>query len=135
MAKLDKVTTQFMGQGLTFPIKLNIKGRPNIVSGKELLESSLSQILSWNLGTRFMLGEYGTKLEQLLQEPNDAIAQSLVKHYTVEVISLWEKRLEVLDVILLIKQDNLLSIQISYIVKSTKLEDSFVFPYYSQLKF
>jgi hypothetical protein len=79
------------------------------------------------------LGEFGTNLEQLLQEPNDLTTQTLVKHFTVDVISKWEKRLEVLEVLLESKDEYVLYIRITYRVKNTKIEDSFIFPYYSQL--
>ena len=133
MGQLDATANGFIGKGLIFPILLNNQGRPDIGSGKELLESSFKNILSWAPGIRYMLGEYGTKLEQLLQEPNDDITRSLVKHFTVEVIEQWEKRVEVLDVKFLSREEHKLNIQITYRVKNTKIQDSFIFPYYSQI--
>lgn len=133
MATIDQTANNFIGKGLTFPIELNSSGRPDIKGGVDLLKSAITDILSWTVGTRFMLGEYGTRLEQLLQEPNDLVTQSLVKHFTVEVISKWEKRLEVLEVKTINQTDYLLHIYIKYKVKNTKEEGSFIFPYYSQL--
>lgn len=135
MSVIDSNAEKFLGNGMIFPIVLNNSGRPDIVGGKELLEASFKHIMSWAFGTRYMLGEFGTKLEQLLQEPNDLVLQTLVKHYTVDVISKWEKRVEVLEVKLESKEDTILNIKITYKVISTKQEESFIFPYYSQLKF
>lgn len=133
MAAIDDTGNEFIGQGLIFPIQLSKMGSPNIGGGKDLLESSIKAILSWNIGTRFFLGEFGTRLEELLQEPNDLITQVLVKHFTVEVISKWEKRLEVLDVELTERTDNSINIKIRYKVINTKISETFTFPYYSQL--
>lgn len=133
MATVDTTSDKFIGKGLIFPIVLNASGRPDIKGGKELLEASMVNILSWTIGTRFFLGEYGTNLEQLLQEPNDITTQALVKHYTAEVIAKWEQRVEILEVQLLSKDDYSLDISIVYKIKNTKLEETFIFPYYSQL--
>lgn len=135
MASIDVNADKFIGKGLIFPIIINSSGRPDIMGGKKLLESSFNNILSWAIGTRFFLGEYGTNLERLLQEPNDLISQNLVKHYTVDVIKLWEKRVDVLDVKLINKGDYILDIEIVYLIKSSKIQDSFIFPYYSQIKY
>ncbi len=135
MAAIDSQANKFIGQGLTFPINLNVSGRPDIKGGKELLESSMRAIMCWTLGTRYFLGEWGGKLEKLIQEPNDLVTQALVKHYVIDVISTWEKRLEILDSNLIARSDYRLDIQVIYRVKNTKITDSFIFPYYSQLKF
>jgi len=133
MASIDVTADKFIGKGLVFPIQINASGRPDIKGGFDLLRSSLENILSWTIGTRFFLGEYGTMLETLIQEPNDLVTQSLVRTLTVDVITKWEKRLELLDVTLESRNDYQLNISIRYKVKNTKLEDTFVFPYYSQL--
>ena len=133
MALIDSTANQFLGTGYIFPIQLTSAGRPDIKGGTELLESSIANILSTTIGTRFFLGEYGTNLEQLLQEPNDIKTQILVKHFTVDVISKWEKRIEVLEVTLEAKNDYTLYIRIKYQLVNTTLQSSFIFPYYSTI--
>lgn len=129
----EEALDTFLGKGLIFPITLTSSGRPPIEGGFPLIESSIKTILSWAIGTRYYLGEFGSKLEQLLQEPNDDIIKALVKHFTVDVISQWEKRIELLEVTLTNKDDQTIFIFIKYKIKNTKLENSFIFPYYSQL--
>jgi len=133
MAAIDTTADKFIGKGLIFPITIDGTGKAPITGGKDLLEASIISILSWTIGTRYMLGEFGTNLESLLQEPNDSVTRALVKHFTVDVISKWEKRLEVLDVQITSKEEYQINIHIKYRVKNTKIEDSFIFPYYSQL--
>jgi len=130
---MDTTIDKFIGKGLIFPIKLNSGGKPDISGDSQLLEASLRNILSWTTGTRFFLGEYGTRLEQLLQEPNDLVTEVLVKHFTVEVVEQWDKRLEILEVKLERRSEISLHIRINFRVKNTKIENSFIFPYYSQL--
>ena len=131
----SSTATKFLGKGLNFPIIINGSGRADLVEGKELLESSLRHILSWAIGTRYFLAEFGSNLEQLLQEPNDQISRALVKNYTTDVISQWDKRIDLLDVTILNKNDNSMNLFITYRIKQTKIEDSFIFPYYSQIKY
>ena len=133
MSVLDNTADKFIGKGLIFPIKLDSSGKGVISGGKELLESSMRNILAFVIGTRFFLGEFGTKLELLLQEPNDLITQNLLRDYTVGVIAKWEKRLEVTNVELESKSDVELHIRITYRIIGTKLEYTFIYPYYSQL--
>lgn len=133
MSTIDSTADKFIGKGLIFPIQLNSSGRAEVKGGKELLESSLRNILAFVLGTRFFLGEFGTKLEILLQEPNDLITQNLLKDFTVGVIAKWEKRLEVVNIDLESRSDVELHIRITYRIVGTKLEDTFIYPYYSQL--
>lgn len=133
MSQLDSTAQSFIGKGLTFPIVLTSDGRPPIDGGITLIESSLRGIMSWALGTRFMLGEYGGILEKLLQEANSLTQQSLVKHFTSELISTWEKRVDELDASLISRGEGVLYIQLRYRIKNTKISGSFIFPYYSQL--
>lgn len=133
MGAIDNTANKFIGQGYTFPIVLNAFGRPDIKGGKDLIEASMRDILAWSLGTKFFLGQYGGKLEQLLQEPNDTVLQVLVKTFTVDLINQWEKRVENLDAELDIKGEGVLFISISYKITNTQVTGSFIYPYYSQL--
>lgn len=135
MAQIDSTANDFIGRGLVFPIVLNSQGRPDISGGGQLIEASMKAILAHIIGTRFMLGEFGGKLERLLQEPNDGVVRSLVKHFTVEQISSWEKRAEVLDVEVDNRTDYSILIRIKYQIKGTKIINSFTYPYYTQIKF
>lgn len=131
---MDKTALNtFLGMGLVFPIQLDTTGKPPIEGGFTLIESSIKVILSWAIGTKYYLGEFGSRLEHLLQEPNDDVIKALVKHFTVDVISQWEKRVELLEVKLDSRSDNIIAIFIKYRIKNTKLENSFIFPYYSQI--
>lgn len=130
---LDTTANKFIGQGLIFPIQLNENGRPDIVGGKELIQASFVAILSTYLGTRFFLGEFGSKIEDLLQEPNDLITEVLAKEFTSQAINIWDNRVIIDSVTTDKPSDNKLNIRISYRILNTKIEDTFIFPYYSQL--
>jgi hypothetical protein len=131
MANLTQKT--FLGQGIIFPITLNSLGRPDIETGIDLIRSSIKIILNWPYATRFFLNEFGCRIEELLEEPNDSIVKSLVKHFIVDSISNFEKRVELLEVSIVNPTSSSLDIKISYRILSSQQEDSFIFPFYKQI--
>lgn len=127
--------SQFVGSGIVFPLNTDENGKPRITTGFELVEASLKTILSWHRGTRFMLGEFGSRIEEVLEEPNDDIAYALVKEYTVQAISLFEKRVELLDLVILERNAHILKVQLDYKIKNTNLQNTLIFPYYSVIPY
>lgn len=135
MSAIDSTANAYIGTGIIFPITLSNFGRPNVVGGKDLIEASMRDILAWSLGTKFFLGEYGGKLEQILQEPNDLVQKTLINDFTVGLINTWENRVQVLSASLTDKEYGIIYISIAYQIKNTKITGSFVYPYYSQIIF
>jgi phage baseplate assembly protein W len=128
----DNTVKDFIGGGLVFPIKL-VNGKPPIDTGTELIESSLRDILSWVFGTRFFLGEYGSKTHHLLQEPDDGVSASLLKLFTTGTIERWEKRVTNTSVVIIKSKPGVMVIRLSYQIVNTQITGSFIYPYYSQL--
>lgn len=128
----DNTAINFIGRGITFPIKLE-NGKPPIDGGKALVESSLRDILAWVLGTRFFLGEYGGKIEYLLQEPDTAVSAALLRYYSVALIKLWEKRVDNIGVKIIRREPGKMLIRLQYKITNTQISGAFIYPYYSQL--
>lgn len=80
MADLSKIQN-FIGNGMIFPVTVTANGNVPIYSGFELIHSSIRVIVGWVFGTRFFLAEFGSRLEDLLEEQNDAVLNSLVQHF------------------------------------------------------
>lgn len=128
--------TNFIGQGLTFPIQLE-NGQGKIFSGFDLIRSSIRMILAWPMFERFLLGEFGSRVEDVLEESNDDILQNLVFSFITDAISSWEKRVELLGVEVERNENDPLnaSLQISltYRIVNSQLIDNFVFPFYRKI--
>lgn len=124
----------FVGKGITLPLTL-VNGSVPVSSGFDLLRSSIRLILSWVYGTRFMLNEFGTRLEELLEEGNDDVTLTLLENQIEDAITQWEARVVVIGVTA--KRDRVkighVNILIAYRVKGTNLEDTFIYPFYSQI--
>lgn len=128
-ATIDK----YIGKGLVFPINVNSTGGVSLTTGFEVIHSSIRIILSWLYGTRFFLGEFGSKLEELIEEPNDLILAAQVRFFIIEAITRWEKRITPLEVSINRKDEHSINIILRYQLINSKIENTFVFPYYSQL--
>lgn len=80
-----------------------------------------------------MLGDYGSRLEEVLFEQNDEVLQSMLRLFIYEAIRDWEKRVRFEDVEFERVSPDRVNCIISYkILKSNEI-DSFVYPFYQQL--
>lgn len=130
MSYTDPNINKFVGTGLLFPIKLDSYGKALLGTGWEILESDLQVLIGWPEGTRFFMGEYGTKLAEFIEEPNDKILENLLRVHLIDQIKKWEPRLEVLEVNLQRRNDVSVNIIMKVRVRTTKLDKTFVVPYY-----
>ena len=126
---------QFVGQGLTFPIEIDANGRGVIKSGYDLIENSIVNLLNWPKRDRFFNNDFGARLWELIEEPNDIVGRSLVRNFVFEGIELWEPRVELLEVVII--EDTVtpekIDLQLSYIIRGTTTERTFIFPFYKEL--
>lgn len=122
----------FIGKGLSFPIKLT-GGSSTLTSGTELIKSSIASILSFSLGQRFFLGEYGTRIEELIEEPNEVLLENVLENFITKALREWEKRIEVLSVTTEPIGATGINIDINYLILNTQVEDNFIWPFYNEL--
>jgi phage baseplate assembly protein W len=121
----------YVGRGITLPLKLS-GGRAPLESGFELIRASIIMILAWPIFTRFFLTEFGSRVEELLEEPNDDVLLNVIETFVVDSLSMWETRVELLDVSV-VRTDRRINLELSYRVVATRKEDSFIFPFYTQI--
>jgi len=93
----------FLGKGLRFPFAFAKRSGGAQVSTITSMEhahihESILQILGTRPGERFMNPEFGSHVKDLVFEPNDRVLRGLLRHYIVDVIKRWEKRVYVTDV-------------------------------------
>src|SRR5690348_3206299 len=126
------VADNIVGKGLVFPIELNSTGSPVLKTGFDLINSSIKIILSWPFKHKIFLSEFGSRLAAILEEPNDDLLRGLVEHFTYEALLRWERRIEVLEVVAERRSPDSLDVLITYRIKNSGLEDTFVFPFYTK---
>ena len=128
-------TENFVGSGLIFPIQIDSNGRATLDNGFELLRTSITHILSWPKHTKWFNEKFGVRLWEVLEEPNDAVGISLVRRFVIDSIALWEPRVQLLEVSVITNTASIekIDLQLTYKVRGSKTEDTFIFPFYKEL--
>jgi hypothetical protein len=122
----------FIGKGITLPLQLE-GGKTPLKSGFDLIRASIVMVLSWPYATRFFIKQFGSRLEELLEEPNDDVLFSLVETFVIDSLKEWEPRVELTGLEITRNDLGGIKLLITYRVLSIQQEDTFIFPFYTQI--
>lgn len=132
---MAEVKNKFIGSGMVFPITLNTEGRPNIVKDTTLIQSSIKIILNWAVRTRFFNELFGSRIEEVLEEPDDSVSQSLLKFFIQESLGRWEKRIVINNIEISNSEPSKIDARLFYNIRNTKIEETLIFPFYKNIKY
>ena len=125
---------KFIGSGITFPIELNSKRGPVVYNNTKLIECSIANILNWPMRMRWFNEEFGSRIEEILEEPDDTVSRTLLREFIREALRKWEKRIVVKDIITLPpKYLGRIDVSITYQIRNTKIEETIIYPFYKEL--
>lgn len=125
-------TNKFIGSGILFPIEINSSGRPDYVNDNRLIIASIYQILNTPKNIRYFNENFGCRIEELLDEPNDGVSNTLLRAFIVESLATYEPRI-ILNSITIVNYDLYkVNVKLIYTITNTKQEESMIFPYYKQ---
>lgn len=128
----------FLGKGLKYPFRFqSISGGTEVSTAASQehnhIRESILQILGTRPGERFMNPEFGSRLHDLVFEQNDEVLKGLIRHYVIEAIKRWEKRIVITGVIFDDSPQNIdlnfLSVRISFRVIQSQVEGTLVYPF------
>jgi uncharacterized protein len=122
----------FLGNGLSFPLRTDVRGQIVLVTGSEDIDQSILIILKTRPGERVMRPTFGCRANELLFEPRSAATVSLLQNYVFEALRMWEPRIEVLNINVADDEemDGVLLTEIEYQIKATHDTRSIVHPFY-----
>jgi uncharacterized protein len=132
------MSTDFLGKGLRFPFAFAKRSGGAQVSTVTSMDhahihESILQILGTRPGERFMNPEFGSHVKDLVFEPNDRVLRGLLRHYIIDAIERWEKRVYVNDVSFdespEMNDENTILVCISYRVIDTQVAGNLVWPF------
>ena len=127
------MTKDILGTGLKFPLELDAKGAAVLVSNSQLIQQSLVEILTTQLGTRPFLPQFGSRIHLLRYEQNAAILRSLMNTYIFEALQ-QEPRVQFKN--LEIEQQGITVIAtISYTIVATTKTESLVIPFFNDIPY
>lgn len=124
--------TDFIGRGISFPMRVDQSGAIATASGSTELDSSIRMILTTAPGERLMRPQFGCRIWELLFEPINANTLGLMGVAVREAISQWEPRVTLDDVRIDPSQQGVgaVLINIDYTVRTTNDRRNLVYPFY-----
>lgn len=125
--------TKYLGIAMKHPVIVQ-NGSARLSYGKEAVEESLMTILNTPIGSKFFLPEWGSRLHELIFEPNDEVLTSMMRLFIADAIAEWEKRVKFVDVVFNISEAKV-DATIFYKILSSNEIESYVHPFYRELKY
>lgn len=125
--------TSFLGTGWGFPPVFDRNaGQVKVVADEKDIEQSLHILLGTRPGERLLRPEFGINLDELLFEPISSTLLTSVKDQIMEALTLYEPRIEVLNLSLeeTDPEAGVLLIEIEYLIRTTNSRFNFVYPFY-----
>jgi uncharacterized protein len=123
--------SDFIGRGVSFPLRVDQSGAIAMTSGTSDIDSSLRMILTTAPGERVMRPAFGCRIWELLFEPINANTLGLMGEAVREAVGRWEPRITLDDVRL--DPDpgqGAVFIRIDYQVRATNDRRNLVYPFY-----
>ena len=89
-----------IGIGAIFPIELkeNSQGQTGwypVYGDSKLIEENIKALLLYEIGQRLRQEDFGTKLIEVLEEPNTSALSFLVREYIMQALAKYESRVVV----------------------------------------
>jgi uncharacterized protein len=128
MSNLDR---EYLGRGISFPLRINIQGELKTDSGDRNLEESIATILNTKLGERVYRPNFGCRLSDLTFAPMNPQTILLARIYVEEALNRWEPRIKVTGVYA--EPDPIkgrLDLKIEYKIKENNDRRNMVYPFY-----
>ena len=122
---------RYLGEAIKRPLTL-INGSVQTSTGVEVLTSSILDILNTPKGSRLFLPEYGSRIHEVLFEPNDQVQEAILREFMREAIAEWEKRVRFIDVDFERGVDYT-ACTLQFMVLASNEVHSFVYPYYDKI--
>ena len=117
-----------LGRALAFPFVISA-GKPVVLDPIETISQGLHKLLSTDVGSQFFDPTYGSRLGELLFQPNDPVLLALLRTFIIDAISKWEKRV-VLREITFDPTETSIICEIEYSISPRTDSLSLVYPFY-----
>lgn len=124
---------KYLGIAIKYPVQV-VSGLPVLSKGIIAVEEAIITLLNTPIGSRFFLPEYGSRIHELVFEPNDEFLVATMRRFIGEAIEIWEKRVRFVDATFLVDNDKV-DVTINCIILDSNEIESFVMPFYRKLKY
>lgn len=124
--------SDFIGRGISFPLRVDQSGAIAMTAGATDIDSSLRMVITTAPGERLMRPEFGCRIWELVFEPINANTLGLMGEAVREAVARWEPRV-VLEELTIEPQPGAAGavlIELDYVVKATNDRRNLVYPFY-----
>jgi uncharacterized protein len=129
---MSDVAADFVGRGISFPLRVDQSGSISFTTGGADIDGSLRMVLITAPGERLMRPQFGCRIWDLLFEPINANTLGLMAEAVRDAVSQWEPRVTLEDV--LVEPDprdhSRVLINLKYRVRATNDQRNLVYPFY-----
>lgn len=130
---MNQAKSSFLGRGWSFPPQFSVKsGEVLMTADEDDIVASLTILLGTTLGERILYPKYGLNLRNMLFEPINTTAKTLLEERIKTVLLVHEARINVLGVNIDLTRiiEGQMNIEIEYVIQATNSRFNLVYPYY-----
>ena len=126
------MTEEFIGNGWSFPLRVNRRGGISLASREREIEEAIRIILATAPGERPMRPDFGCGIHDYVFAPADASTAGSIAFQVTSALEMWEPRIDVAGVDVEIDSDDrgVLYINIAYTIRRSNDVRNLVFPFY-----
>lgn len=125
-------TEAFLGQGWSFPVRVNARGGLDWSSGESSIQEAIWTILSTPKRSRIMEPTFGCGLHDYVFRPNNPATRAAIMDEVRSALVRWEPRIDVLRVTTTSPPDtaHVLLISVDYRVRANNAAHNIVYPFH-----
>ena len=126
------MTQDFVGAGWAYPLRADSSGAVALSTGDREIAEAIRLILGTAPGERPMRPEFGCDIHKYVFDPADSTTAGLIAFEVRKALRRWEPRIDVLavDVEADPQRDELLYVDVSYVIRGSNDPRNLVFPFY-----
>lgn len=128
----NTVDDNLVGYGLSEKKPYKNQDEENYNTGIARINQCIGDILTTPKGTRFFKPQYGSRIHELVSEPNDFVAKDLARLYTQQALEEWEPRITLRQIDTQ-SENKTIYINIFYSIKNSNDTGSFVYSFNRQV--
>ena len=123
---------EFLGRGWKFPVNVSTEGKIAVSEYGEDIREAIWIILSTSKGERIMRPDFGCGIHDFVFASINTSTMTLIESSVREALTLWEPRIELMNVKVSTEKidEGKLLISIDYKVRTTNNQFNLVYPFY-----
>lgn len=102
-------------KGIALPVPAQGRKWPYVKTEEELIRDSVLTILLTDISQRFYVPDFGSRLRELIFEPNDMVLSTLAQEYVRTALGRWEDRIGIINV-QTSQDENVMVLVITYVI-------------------